>query len=745
MTGCLSSKLTNSIPVLSKNDSSGGNVENIITKGFSLPSSIETVPSNSSTEQNALRVVSSGSLIDSQPTTAISKLESNTEKTDMEKDTFSMRIWEKDLDQFQIIDQLLSALKQTRYEDSAFLNKGPYAALIRWEEDNKIEKWIVDSKIVTVNGRIANQVDFWIDNKDGLIEARFNIFAAATDLSRYGEWTAQAKMYTADKNLRGQFAANTMMNENGQAVIRVHHENMGGDQDYKFRGKLVLKDDNGSGIFDNGEKIFNYAYNNQHLLIKKDDLEITCKNRNIYEDLTLDYNVYNSDGANINRVKKFGFPLKLQGEEASNKYYYYGAYHNRHGLYTNNNESVPAEGSILLRSDNNKKEKFSFYGRHRGYLSKKIISEAKPTDIMFQILATQIHENFSIRYNAQENKFFRCEVNNQIACKQELDINALKSDSKLKKQVRLYGWNGQVDPQFLKAMDGESFWVSIDQPLYLEFDGNQWSQWSYEFPENSQEWLPKFMTKSPYSFSKSQTYFIQAQDFGYQMEVLVDNDLTTLSLKQYNEHVILPGAEAAMAGKLLFNNKWEKQEYTFDAESLDLINGEGSKVTEGKWDLLGSDGETYQWVYGESSNDNYAFVDYLMDEKGDFVFLDESIYFSPFELAGKMMTSLGYDGHMRGLPDFYRLFRDSNGELTDEIKQKITNIPFGLYSDRENSDIKYFIKPIRGIRLLSVVSPESCTVQSSLNISLDNQDGFQEFKLSDYPESDLKVVEGNII
>lgn len=744
MTGCLSSKSGSILPSSAKSVSDGGaKIANIITTGFALPASIETVPNSISTNQSSMRTVSSGNLDEQKPMTTVNALSSDLEKTDMEKDTFTIRIWEKDLDQFQIIDQLLSALKQTRYEDALFLNKGPYGTLIRWDEDNKIEKWVVDSKIVTIDDRVVNQVDFWIQEKDGLIEARFNIFAPATALNRYGEWTAQAKMYTAGKTIRGQFSANTSMNSDGQAIVRVHHENMG-DHDYKFRGKLVIKDDAGSGIFDNGTEMFNYAYNTNHLLVKKSDEEMSCKSRNDYEDFTLDYNVYTADGMNIKNTKKFGFPLKLQGEENSNKYYYYGAYHNRHGLYTNNNEAPPAVGSIMLRSDDNKKETYSYYGRHSGYLSKKIISPATQSDIMFQLLASHTNDNFNIRYSAAEMKFFRCD-NNQINCSEAFDMDQLKSDPKLRRQVRVYSWNGEVDPQFLMPMEGQMYWVSIDQPLYLEFDGNQWVQWSYEFQENSTDWLPKLLEKSPYTFSKSQTYFIQAQDFGYEMQVMVEDGLTSLSLKQFSEHVVLPGSESLAAAKLLFKDKWSQEEFSFDSASMDLMNGEGNKVTDGKWQLEGSDGETYQWVYSSEAENNYASVDYLMDVNNEFVFLDEAIYFASFELNNKMMTSLGYDGHMRGLPNYYSLLRDSNGDLTDEIRQKIVNIPYGLYRDRQNADLNYFIKPIRGIRVLAPVSSKSCTVGEGQPISLDDQDSFQDFKLGDYQDLELKVVEGSII
>lgn len=748
-TGCLSSKNASSvIPALAKGaDDGGGKIVNVISAGFALPSSIETIPNNSSTAQSAMRTVSTGNLTDHQGK-AVSALENPAAKTDMEKDKFQLNIWEKNLDEFQIIDQLLFALKQTKYEDPQFINKGPYGTLVRWQEDNKLEKWIIDSKMVTIDGKSVNQINMWVQEDMGLIEAQFNISEPASTNNRYGEWTAQARMLNSDGTVHGRFAANTTVNSAGQAIIRVEHLNMG-DHDYDFKGKLVLKDDIGAGVFrgvfQNQEENLRYSYNTNHLIVEKAG-DMTCKDRNQFEEFTLDYNVYTADGMNIKNQKRFGFPLKLQGETVTghDQYLYYGAYHNRHGLYTGNRE-LPAQGSMLVRSDNNQNETYRYYGRHKGFFAKKMIKEARLSDIAFQILTSRTYESFNIRFNDNDKQFYRCEMQNSLNCDIAFDTNELRTIPSLQKQVRLYSNQGEINPGDLMPMDGEMFWVSIDQPIYLEYDGVQWSKWSYEFPENSNEWMPKLIEKSSFTFDKSQTLFVHAQDFGFELKVTVENELTILALKEYSEHIVLPGAEALQASKLLFKDKWSNQEYTFDAASMDLHSMDGSLMTDGRWDLEGSDGSTYQWVYPRNDDDNYASIDYLTDVNGDFVFLDEAIYFSPFKLNEKMITGLGFDGHIRGLPDYHRLFRDSNGVLTEEIKSKIVNIPFGTYYDRVDEEKFYFIKPIRGIKVLNPVAADLCSLSPDQSISLDQDSLFKDFVSSEFKDQELKVVEGVIL
>lgn len=752
MTGCMSSNTSTVVPKAAETTSNptapAGEVENVVVSGFSLPSSIETVPSATSAEESAMRTVSTGKLDDHQGK-AVSAIEAPAATSDMEKDKFRLNIWEKNLDEFQIIDQLLFSLKQTKYEDPQFINKGPYGALVRWQEDNKLEKWIIDSKMVTIDGKSVNQINMWVQEDGGLIEAQFNVSAPASTTNRYGEWTVQARMLNEDQSIRGRFAAHTAVDSDGKATIRIEHLNMG-DHDYDFKGKLVLKDDVGAGVFrgvfQNEVENLRYSYNTNHLIVQKAD-SMTCKDRNQYEDFTLDYNVYTADGMNIKNQKRFGFPLRVQGETVSGheQYLYYGAYHNRHGLYTGNNRELPAEGSVLVRSDNNKNETYRYYGRHKGFFAKKMIKDAKLSDIAFQVLASRTYESFSIRFNDNEKKFYRCEMYNSINCSIPFDTDELRTIPSLKKQVRVYSSQGEINPSDLMPMDGEMFWVNIDHPLYLEFDGVQWSKWSYEFPENSTEWLPNLIEKTPYAFDKTQTLFVHAQDFGFELKVTIENELTLLALKQYSEHIVLPGAEALQAASLLFKDKWSNQEFTFNAESMDLHSMDGTTVTEGRWDLEGSDGATYQWVYPRDDGDNYASIDYLTDENGDFVFLDEAIYFAPFKLDIKHITGLGFDGHMRGLPDYHRLLRDSQGELTDEIKAKIVNIPFGTYFDREDEEKFYFIKPIRGIRVLNPVSAESCSVSPDQTISLDSDSLFKDFVSSEFQDQELKVVEGVIL
>lgn len=740
MTGCLSSNSTTQVaPQAAGKTTPVVPAEEVQTKevsGFSLPSSIETVPSQSSTGNSRVSAMRS-----------IASVEEV--KSDMEKDQFHLNVFEKSLDEFQIIDQLLYALKQTKYEDSQFINKGPYGTLIRWQEDNKLEKWIIDSKMLTIDGKAVNQVNMWVQEDGGLIEAQFNIYAPATALNRYGDWNVQARMLNTDGSTRGRFAAKTSLNEAGQAIVRIQHHNMG-DGDGDFNGKLVLKDDIGSGIFlrtyQNQTENLRYSYNLDHLIVDKAG-EKSCKDRKQYEDFTLDYNVYTADGMNIKNQKRFGFPLRLASEDTVDheRYIYYGAYHNRHSLWMGKDRELPAEGSMLIRSDNNKNETYRYYGRHKGFFAKKMIKNAELSDLSFQILATNTYENFNIRYNENDHRYYKCEMQMSFNCDIPFDMADLQDSPELRKDVRIYSWQGEVSMDNHQAYDGETLWISINQPLYLEYDGNQWSKWSYSFAENSTDWLPTFLEKAPYTFDKSMNFFVQAQDFGYNLDVAVENGLTLFSVKQYSEHIILPGAEATQAANLIYKDRWSQQEFVFDQESMNLLSTDGTLITDGKWDLEGSDGEIYQWAYPRNEDDNYANIDYLTDANGDFVFLDEAVYFATFQLGEKMMSGLGFDGHMRGLPDYYRLFRDSNGEMTDEIKSKIVNIPAGKYFDREDKEKYYFIKPVRGIRVLNQVSLESCSVTVDSLISLDQDSLFQDFVSSEFKDQELKVVEGVIL
>ena len=65
-----------------------------------------------------------------------------------------MYIEERALEQFDIIEQVFSALAQTNYAKQENINKGPYKAMIAWtdEQDGKdvktLQTWTIESQMI---------------------------------------------------------------------------------------------------------------------------------------------------------------------------------------------------------------------------------------------------------------------------------------------------------------------------------------------------------------------------------------------------------------------------------------------------------------------------------------------------------------------------------------------------------------------------------------------------------------------
>lgn len=212
------------------------------------------------------------------------------------------------------------------------------------------------------------------------------------------------------------------------------------------------------------------------------------------------------------------------------------------------------------------------------------------------------------------------------------------------------------------------------------------------------------------------------------------------------EEVILPGEQAELLSNITFQDRFnEELSYTFDFLSMGMMDQQGDLVTQGLWHLLGSDGKEYSWSYANEESP-WNRVSFLKDMEGKFVFLDKAVYFAPFEINGKSMSFLGYDGHVFGLPDFWKMLRESEGLLTEEMRSQIVNIPVGEYVDREDAGIVYKIKPRHGYRILDNVSLNDCLAEIEGSLDLSGIPAFQDPEIGPLPQNVLlKVIEGEFL
>ena len=215
------------------NTNSSGETISSLTSGYAVPTNVSAVP-ESTTSGASLRSFSR----------AVGALAAT---SDYAKAIPSKYIEEPVLDQFDIIEQVLGALSQTKYYESVNVNAGPYKAMIAWtdekdgQEIKTLEPWIVDSRMIVVNGADVNRVLCWIVEADKTIMAEFKVYSAATfdaagEVLSYGKWDLNVKFDDTGTNF---FVASAEPEGTGGTVIKINEfEDHGPGDVYTLKGVL---------------------------------------------------------------------------------------------------------------------------------------------------------------------------------------------------------------------------------------------------------------------------------------------------------------------------------------------------------------------------------------------------------------------------------------------------------------------------------------------------------------------------
>src|SRR5581483_9188573 len=221
--------------------------------GFSVPTEISAVPTNSSSAASgkpaAKASFKSQLLAVKQAATDAGTDYSNAQTTKY--------VEEHALEQFSTVEDVMKSLAQTHYADAANINQGPYKAMVSEVGNNngsatkQLQPWIVDSAMIVENGKEVNRVRVWIDEMDNgvlkPIKAEFKITASATknadgSYADYGVWTLNAGLGPTDS-----FTASASIGANGGAIVKVHEIHSENGNTVETKGILNKSDGSGFG------------------------------------------------------------------------------------------------------------------------------------------------------------------------------------------------------------------------------------------------------------------------------------------------------------------------------------------------------------------------------------------------------------------------------------------------------------------------------------------------------------------
>ena len=423
---------------ITPNTNSSGEVLSALTTGFALPTEISAVPADNSSAAASLAHGLSFRL--HALAHAVSSLPAG---SDYEKTSTRKFIEEHSLEQFDIIEQVMSALAQTNYADPANINAGPYKAMIAWKDEQngvevkQLQPWVVESRMIVVDGKDVNRLLAWIEENDGgtpkLLKAEFKVYKAATrnadgTYADYGEWDLNVKFNDSGSDF---FAANARIVD-GQTVLKIneHQEREDGGEVRTYSTKAVMYR---SGTQGYGKVEYpdmkceggpcqmvvnkvNYAYNADYLALQKIDDgvagSVVFKDRNAKTEFARRYGLFyaNADlgagiaaGDDVQKHLSFGFPVRYTSNGVT-QHAYYGAWQGRHQLWAGGG-ALPAD-TVVTREDrgpNQTAETYTVSAPFAGTLTKRTLVAGDFSDILNIPVETFVSKHFDLRWDASAN------------------------------------------------------------------------------------------------------------------------------------------------------------------------------------------------------------------------------------------------------------------------------------------------------------------------------------------------------
>ena len=415
---------------------------------------------------------------------------------------------EHSLEQFDILEQVLTALNQTHYYDQ--IGQPAYRAMVVQPGDGgaqaskSLAPWVVEADIIDQNGNVvepSNAVDSgdydirvrcWIEEMDEgeveLIRAEFMITEPPTknadgSFADYGAWHLNVRFGEGNDDF---FAASCATGNDGENVITLHEnfseEGPGGQFPMEVAAIMHRNDDYGYGKvkYPDWEAVFGpgadenitsipqteavYAYNDELLAVQNEgDIDPTYKSRTLEPvEMVRQYGVFDGvTGEDVLKTKSFGFPFYYTDGNAT-KRGYYGAWQGRHQIWADG-DSLPAEGTVLTREDhgdpNSAPETYKMGPTFDGTFVKRTYANAQLADIQNIPVEIWVNQDFQLIYDS--GTWYHCTEMNWSptpVCQTQVDFGDVygwetltKNENDTRKHIHINGWDdtNQVDKQFV--------------------------------------------------------------------------------------------------------------------------------------------------------------------------------------------------------------------------------------------------------------------------------------------------------
>jgi hypothetical protein len=328
--------------------------------------------------------------------------------------------------------------------------------------------------------------------------------------------------------------------------------------------------------------------------------------------------------------------------------------------------------------------------------------------------------------------------------------------------------------------DGMDMWLTIGGSLYVEYTGTGETGWVEKevVGFNTMTWTPEFGENDrPYTLPLNKEVYVNMQGANY---IVKRTGADTYETKLELQTAVNPSnATTIVASNTVFKDPWNpdgNSTYEFITDPDDPnpnylmlvyktigdndINSNvnpGEVVAQDLWGLQAYVGEVaedmFNWEY-QGETEDWGSVTYLKNGDGSYKLVDDPMRFDTIVAtngAGQEKTlALQYDGWMMGLPMMYEELMKNDWVMTEEIANKIINLPAGTQVVESSTLTTYLLKPLEVSQFLNAVTDTTGLTLPDISqadaVDLNTVPDFVEHGIGDKPDvTTVKYSEGKLV
>ncbi|TAJ98685.1 MAG: hypothetical protein EPO39_17610 [Candidatus Manganitrophaceae bacterium] len=325
--------------------------------------------------------------------------------------------------------------------------------------------------------------------------------------------------------------------------------------------------------------------------------------------------------------------------------------------------------------------------------------------------------------------------------------------------------------------DNDFLWVNVGGSIYIEYNGTGWVEktltnfdtttWTPEFDPQGDKPYTLPLDREFYINSRGANYIVKRINSGYDVKIEIQSTANPVNASTFvpassvlksqwnpdgeSTYTFVTDSASPNFMKLVYASIGQNDQQATPAPSV------GDVVQKGQWGLVlytnGSSTSTqFNWDYPREG-DMFGSQQYLMSGN-DYILLSDPIMLQPVTLTnnkGDQKTlSLQYDGWMHGLPDLFMELQKNGWVMTQDIADKIINIPAGTeVADAQVEGKSYLVKPLEVSQFLAVLSSDpgdlDISAADAINLETDTPT-FVDHNMGDTPETTgVKYSEGVLV